>query len=143
MSEFKKSSGIDISTNKRALSRLRNNCEKAKLQLSQALSATIECDELAQGEDFNLTLNKAKFEDLCREIWQRAIKPITEVLESAGLTKQDIDEIVLVGGTSRIPRVQTVLTDYFDGKSLNKSLNMDEAIAYGATIKASQLSGQN
>ena len=76
MSEFKRKTGIDIANNKRALSRLRNNCEKAKLQLSTALQASIECEELAEGEDFNMNLNRAKFENLCREIWLRAIKPV-------------------------------------------------------------------
>ena len=98
---------------------------------------------MAEGEDFSLNLNRAKFEQLCRELWDRCRTPVNDVLNYANLTKGDIDEIVLVGGSSRIPRVQQVLTDFFDGKTLNKSLNMDEAIAYGATIKASQLSGQN
>jgi len=89
------------------------------------------------GEDFTLVINRAKFEDLGREIWTRCATPLGTVLEYANITKQEIDEIILVGGTSRVPRVQKVLTDYFDSKSLNKSLNMDEAIAYGATIKAS------
>lgn len=88
-------------------------------------------------------INRAKLEDLCRGIWTRCIAPLTQVLEFAGVQKQEVDEIVLVGGSCRTPRVQAVLTQFFDGKSLNKSLNMDEAIAYGATIKASQLSGQN
>ena len=99
--------------------------------------------ELADGEDFSLTLSRAKFEDLCKDLWLRCIKPLDDVLESATLSKNEIDEIVLVGGSCRIPKVQELLTTYFNGKTLNKSLNMDEAIAYGATVKASQLSGQN
>ena len=99
--------------------------------------------ELADGEDFSLTLTRAKFEDLCKELWLRCIKPLDDVLESATLSKNEIDEIVLVGGSCRIPKVQELLTTYFNGKTLNKSLNMDEAIAYGATVKASQISGQN
>ena len=85
MDEFKKKTGVDISNNTRALSRLRNNCEKLKLQLSQALSATLECEELAMGEDFVLEVNRAKFEDLCKSLWVRCLKPIDSVLESAGL----------------------------------------------------------
>ena len=103
MDEFKTKTGVDIARNKRALSRLRNQCEKLKLQLSQALNATIECEELAEGEDFNLTLTRAKFENLCKDIWKRCIVPLQQVLEYANVTKQEIDEIVLVGGSSRIP----------------------------------------
>ena len=106
MDEFKKKTSIDISKNKRALSRLRNQCEKIKRQLSEALSATIECEELAEGEDFELVLTRAKFENLCSDLWRRCVIPLNQVLEYANLTKQEVDEIVLVGGSSRIPNVQ-------------------------------------
>ena len=86
--------------------------------------------------DLNITINRAKLENICQEIWTRCLKPVDQVLEYAALTKQVIDEIVIVGGSSQIPKVQNLLTEYFDGKSLNKSLNPDEAVAYGATILA-------
>ena len=123
------------------MSRVRNACEKAKIQLSQALSATIELEELHQGEDISIEITRAKFEDLCKEIWQRSVSPIDQVLDYANLTKQEIDQVVLVGGSSRIPKIQSLLEENF-GNKINKSLNMDEAIAYGATVNAAQLSGQ-
>ena len=139
--EFKKKHKKDISTNKRAISRLYLACERAKKTLSSSMTAFIEVDSLYEGIDFNLTLTRAKFEDLNIKFFKDTLAPIDVVLQDAKLSKSDIHEVILCGGTTRIPKIQQLLKEYFNGKELCASINPDEAVAYGATIQASILSG--
>lgn len=132
----------NVRENARALKRLNIAVEKAKKTLSSATSTTIDVDSLLDGVDYNTQLSRAKFEQLADHIFKRTIDPISKVLQDAKMSKGDIDEIVLVGGTTRIPKIQEMLSNYFNGKKLNKSLNPDEAVAYGAAIQAAILTGQ-
>ncbi len=141
ISEFNKKNKIDISGNARALRRLKTACESAKRTLSSSTVANIEIDSLSDGKDFTTTLTRAKFESLCDEIFKRTMAPVTQVLEDAKMSKSDVDEIVLVGGSTRIPKVQELLSSFFGGKELNKSINPDEAVAYGAAVQAAILTG--
>ena len=136
VSEFTKKNRVEMKDNARALRRLRTACERAKRTLSTATQASIEVDSLAEGKDFSLTITRAKFESLCDSLFQRCIAPVDSVLRDAKMSKNEIDEIVMVGGSSRIPRVRQLLTDYFSGKKLNDSVNPDEAVAYGAAVQA-------
>lgn len=140
--DIKKKHKTDVKQNARALKRLNIAAEKAKKNLSSSASASIEVDSLIDGVDYVNTLSKAKFEQLADPIFKRTIDPINRLLTDAKMSKSDIDEIVLVGGTTRIPRIQTLLSEYFNGKQLNKSLNPDEAVAYGAAVQAAILTGQ-
>jgi L1 cell adhesion molecule like protein len=140
--EIKKKHKKDVRENARALKRLNIAAEKAKKNLSASTTTTIEVDSLIDGVDYNTTLTRAKFEALADKVFQRTLEPLDRLLKDAKMGKSDIDEIVLVGGTTRIPRVQELLSGYFNGKQLNKSLNPDEAIAYGAAVQASILTGQ-
>lgn len=140
--DIKKKHKTDVKQNARALKRLNIAAEKAKKNLSSSASASIEVDSLIDGVDYVHTLSKAKFEQLADPIFKRTIDPINRLLTDAKMSKSDIDEIVLVGGTTRIPRIQTLLSEYFNGKQLNKSLNPDEAVAYGAAVQAAILTGQ-
>jgi len=142
MADFKKKSGIDISKNNRSLRRLRTQCEKAKRILSSAHQAPIECEALAEGEDYNNNITRAKFEELCMDLFKKCIPPVENVLKDSGVGKGQVHEIVLVGGSTRIPKVQNMLSDFFNGKTLNKSINPDEAVAYGAAVQAAILTGQ-
>jgi heat shock protein 1/8 len=142
MAEFKKKTGIDITGNDRALRRLRTQCEKAKRILSSAHQAPIECETLAEGEDFNTTISRAKFEELCMDLFRKCMPPVENVLKDSGLAKGQIHEVVLVGGSTRIPKVQQMLSDFFNGKTLNRSINPDEAVAYGAAVQAAILTGE-
>jgi L1 cell adhesion molecule like protein len=142
MAEFKKKSGIDITKNARALRRLRTQCEKAKRILSSAHQAPIECETLAEGEDFNTNISRAKFEELCMDLFRKCMPPVENVLKDAQVGKGQVHEIVLVGGSTRIPKIQSMLSDFFNGKTLNKSINPDEAVAYGAAVQAAILTGQ-
>uniref|UniRef100_A0A7S3IKP8 Heat shock protein 70 n=1 Tax=Strombidium inclinatum TaxID=197538 RepID=A0A7S3IKP8_9SPIT len=142
MSDFKKKTGIDISKNPRALRRLRTQCEKAKRILSSAHQAPIECETLAEGEDYNTNISRAKFEELCMDLFRKCMPPVENVLKDAQLGKGQVHEIVLVGGSTRIPKIQSMLSDFFNGKVLNKSINPDEAVAYGAAVQAAILTGQ-
>merc|ERR1712232_1371592 len=142
MAEFKKrSGGIDIKGNNRALRRLRTQCEKAKRTLSAAHQTVIECEALAEGEDFSLNLSRAKFEELCIDLFRKCMPPVEQVLADSDSSKGQIHEIVLVGGSTRIPKIQSMLSDFFNGKQLNRSINPDEAVAYGAAVQAAVLSG--
>merc|ERR1712225_79166 len=141
MNDFKKKSGLDISKNARALRRLRTQCEKAKRILSSAHQAPIECETLAEGEDYNTNISRAKFEELCMDLFRKCMPPVENVLKDSGIGKGQIHEIVLVGGSTRIPKIQTMLSDFFNGKTLNKSINPDEAVAYGAAVQAAILTG--
>jgi heat shock 70kDa protein 1/2/6/8 len=140
--EFKKKTKLDITGNPRALRRLRTQCEKAKRILSSAHQAPIECETLFEGEDFNTNISRAKFEELCMDHFKQCMPPVENVLKDSGLGKGQVDEVVLVGGSTRIPKIQTMLTDFFGGKALNKSINPDEAVAYGAAVQAAVLTGQ-
>ena len=135
-SEFKKKSKVDIGTNARALRRLRTACERAKRALSSSTQAQIEVDSLAEGVDFQTTLTRAKFESLCEAFFRRCIAPLDGLLKDAKLSKEQIHEIVMVGGSSRIPKIRELLTSYFNGKKLNDSVNPDEAVAFGAAVQA-------
>merc|ERR1712160_210260 len=141
MADFKKKTSIDISKNPRALRRLRTQCEKAKRILSAAHQAPIECETLAEGEDYNTNISRAKFEELCMDLFRKCMPPVENVLKDSGIGKGQIHEIVLVGGSTRIPKIQSMLSDFFNGKVLNKQINPDEAVAYGAAVQAAILSG--
>jgi heat shock protein 1/8 len=139
--EFRSKSKLDISENQRSLRRLKTACERAKRTLSSSTTATIEIDSLFEGTDFNTTITRARFENMCMDLFQKCMKPVDQVLKDAKLSKRDVDEIVLVGGSTRIPKIQEMLQNYFNGKTLNNSVNPDEAVAYGAAIQANILSG--
>ncbi len=139
--EFKRKNKIDITNNQRALRRLRTMCERAKRTLSTATQASIEVDSLAEGIDFNATITRAKFESLCDSLFRRTIAPIDRCLADAKISKDQIHEIVMVGGSSRIPKIRELLSSYFNGKKLNDSVHPDEAVAYGAAVQAHILTG--
>ncbi|KAF3097664.1 Heat shock protein ssb1 [Orbilia oligospora] len=140
--EFKKKTKIDISDDPRALRRLRSACERAKRTLSSVTNTTIEIDSLSGGEDFNTTITRARFEDINAALFKSTIDPVAQVMKDAALDKAQVDEVVLVGGSTRIPKVQKLLSDFFDGKKLEKSINPDEAVAHGAAVQAGILSGK-
>lgn len=139
--EFKRKNKVDLMENKKAVRRLRTAAERAKRTLSSTTSADVEVDSLHEGIDFNTTISRAKFESLCSDIFKRVIEPVHTVLRDAKMDKGDIHEIVLVGGSTRIPKIQTDLQNLFNGKELCKSVNPDEAVAYGAAVQAAVLSG--
>jgi len=143
MTEFSKKTRVDLKGNARAMRRLLTVCERAKRTLSSASQAVVELDSVADGQDLAVTITRAKFEQLCESIFRRCITPLDSVLRDAKMAKSDIDEIVMVGGTSRIPKVRQMVTEYFNGKKLNDSVNPDEAVAYGAAVQAHILSGGN
>jgi len=140
--EFQRKAKKDISNDPRALRRLRTACERAKRTLSSATQTTVEIDSLFDGEDFNSTITRARFEDLNAKAFNGTLEPVQTVLKDAAIGKSKVDEIVLVGGSTRIPRIQKLLSDFFDGKKLEKSINPDEAVAYGAAVQAGILSGK-
>ncbi|CAN9234224.1 unnamed protein product [Alternaria alternata] len=140
--EFTKKTKKDISGDARALRRLRTACERAKRTLSNATQTTVEIDSLFDGEDFNANITRARFEDLNQKAFAGTLDPVAQVLKDAALAKDKVDEIVLVGGSTRIPKIQKLLSDYFNGKKLEKSINPDEAVAYGAAVQAGILSGK-
>jgi heat shock protein 1/8 len=131
-----------MSGDPRALRRLRTACERAKRTLSNATQTTIEIDSLFDGEDFNSSITRARFEDLNAKAFAGTLEPVQQVLKDSQIDKSKVDEIVLVGGSTRIPRIQKLLSDAFDGKKLEKSINPDEAVAYGAAVQAGILSGK-
>jgi L1 cell adhesion molecule like protein len=141
--EFKRKFRKDITSNQRALRRLRTACERAKRTLSSSTQAHIEIDSLYEGTDFNSVITRAKFEELNMDYFRKCMAPVEKVLQDSSLSKSQVHEIVLVGGSTRIPKVQEMLSDFFNGKNLNKSINPDEAVAYGATVQAAILSGQD
>jgi L1 cell adhesion molecule like protein len=140
--EFTKKTSKDISGDARALRRLRTACERAKRTLSNATQTTVEIDSLFDGEDFNTNITRARFEDLNQKAFAGTLDPVAQVLKDANIAKDKVDEIVLVGGSTRIPKIQKLLSDYFNGKKLEKSINPDEAVAYGAAVQAGILSGK-
>lgn len=139
--EFQRKHHKDLSTNQRALRRLRTACERAKRALSSSTVATLEIDSLCDGIDFNSQMTRARFEDLCADYFRATLLPVEKVLRDAKLDKSSIDEVVLVGGSTRIPKVQALLKNFFNDKELNRSINPDEAVAYGAAVQASILTG--
>ena len=141
MDEFKRKNKVDISDNKRALRRLKTACERAKRTLSTSNTASLELESLAEGIDFFTSITKARFESLCLGLFNKCILPVTKVLQDSGFSKNDVHDIVLVGGSTRIPKIQELLSGFFNGKTLNKGINPDEAVAYGAAVQAAILSG--
>ena len=139
--DFKRKHKKDLSENKRAVSRLKTACENLKKTLSASTQATLEVDSLFEGIDFTSTMNRARFEELCGDLFRKTFEPVEQVLKDSKLSKSEIHEVVLVGGSTRIPKIQNQLTDFFNGKALNKSINPDEAVAYGAAVQAAILSG--
>ena len=139
--EFKRKHKKDISKNNRALRRLRTACEKAKTTLSSTSSANIEIDSLFEGIDFYTSLTRAKFESLCDDLFRGCLKPVEKVILDSKIDKSNIHEIVMVGGSTRIPKVQSLISGFFNGKELCKSINPDEAVAYGAAVQAAILTG--
>jgi heat shock protein 5 len=138
---FKKSTGKDIKDNKQAIQKLRKEVERVKRLLSTQHQARAEVDSLHDGEDLSETITRARFEELNMDLFKKTLKPVGKVLSDAGLKKSEIDEIVLVGGSTRIPRVQQLIKDYFNGKEPNKGINPDEAVAFGAAVQGGILSG--
>ena len=139
--EFKKKHKKDITENKRAMRRLRTACENAKKTLSVSTVASIEIDSLFEGIDFTTTITRAKFENLCEDLFKSTMAPVEQALADARMGKADIHEVVLVGGSTRIPKIQELLKEYFNGKEMCKSINPDECVAYGAAVQAAVLSG--
>jgi L1 cell adhesion molecule like protein len=139
--EFKTKHKKDITTSDRALRRLRSACERAKITLSSSTRATIEIDSLFEGIDFNSSITRARFEDLCGDYFRACIGPVEQVLKDAKMSKSDVHEVVLVGGSTRIPKVQELIKAFFNGKEPCKSINPDEAVAYGAAVQAAILYG--
>ncbi|KAJ3098391.1 70-kilodalton heat shock protein [Physocladia obscura] len=139
--EFKRKHKKDLSVNPRAMRRLRTACERAKRTLSSAAQTTIEIDSLFDGVDFYTSVTRARFEELCQDLFRSTVDPVEKVLRDAKMDKSTVDEIVLVGGSTRIPKVQKLVSDFFNGKEPNKSINPDEAVAYGAAVQAAILTG--
>jgi len=143
MKEFQRKHKKDISQNKRAVRRLRTACERAKRTLSASAQASIEIDSLFEGQDFYTSITRARFEELCADLFRGTLDPVEKAIRDAKMDKSAIDDIVLVGGSTRIPKIQKLLQDYFNGKELNKSINPDEAVAYGAAVQAAILNGDS
>merc|ERR1712172_385914 len=139
--EFKRKHKKDLSGNKRALRRLRTACERAKRTLSASAQANIEIDSLFEGIDFYTSITRARFEELCSDLFKGTLDPVEKAMRDAKLDKSSINDVVLVGGSTRIPKIQKLLQDFFNGKELNKSINPDEAVAYGAAVQAAILVG--
>jgi heat shock protein 1/8 len=139
--EFKRKYKKDLASNKRALRRLRTSCERAKRTLSSSTQASIEIDSLFDGIDFYTSITRARFEELNADLFRGTLEPVEKSLRDAKMDKGQIHDIVLVGGSTRIPKIQKLLQDFFNGKELNKSINPDEAVAYGAAVQAAILHG--
>lgn len=143
LQELKRKYKKELTDNQRALRRLRTSCERAKRTLSSSNVANIEIDSLIDGMDYNTTISRAKFEDMNMDYFRKCMEPVEKVIRDSKLSKSQIQQIVLVGGSTRIPKVQQLLSDFFGGKDLCRSINPDEAVAYGATIQSAILSGHN
>merc|ERR1712242_254085 len=139
---YKKKKGKDLRKDVRAVQKLRREVEKAKRALSAAHQVRVEVESLFEGEDFSETLTRAKFEELNNDLFRGTMKPVQKVMEDAELKKNEIDEIVLVGGSTRIPKIQQLVKEFFNGKEPSKGINPDEAVAYGAAVQAGVLSGE-
>merc|ERR1712066_867441 len=141
VNEFKRKHKKDIKGNKRALRRLRTACERAKRTLSASAQANIEIDSLFEGIDFYTSITRARFEELCSDLFKGTLEPVEKAMRDAKIDKSSVHDIVLVGGSTRIPKVQKLLEDFFNGRQLNRSINPDEAVAYGAAVQAAILVG--
>ena len=141
--EFEEKTGINVSNNKKALRRLKVAAEKAKRELSFSMEAQIDIDSLAEGEDLNMPISRIDFENLCEDIFNKLEKPLDDAIEDSKLTRYDIEDLVLIGGSSRIPKVAEILVDYFHKDILCRSISPDEAIAYGAAVTASLMNDIN
>merc|ERR1712136_214281 len=139
---YKKKKGKDLRKDNRAVQKLRREVEKAERALSSAHQVRVEVESLYEGEDFSETLTRAKFEELNMDLFRSTMKPVGKVLEDADMTKKEVDEIVLVGGSTRIPKIQTLVKEYFNGKEPSRGINPDEAVAYGAAVQGGVLSGE-
>ena len=142
LKKIKKQHGKDLKGDKTVIQKLKTEIEKAKRHLSSSLQATLEIDELEPGFDFKDTLSRAKFEELNMDLFKKTMAPVEKVMEDSGFKKSEIAEVVLVGGSTRIPKVQTLIKDYFNGKEPNKGINPDEAVAYGAAVQGGILGGE-
>ena len=138
--EFRRKNNLDLKENPKALRRVRGACEKAKRALSASTQATIDIDALMDGRDLNVTITRAKFEELCLDLFKKCIPPLDNVLKDAKMSKSDVHDVVLVGGSTRIPKVIAMVQEYFNGKEPNRSINPDEAVAYGAAVQAAVVS---
>jgi heat shock protein 5 len=138
---YKSKTGTDVSTNQRALGKLKREVEKAKRTLSSQMSTKLEIESFENGNDLSETLTRAKFEEINMDLFRKTLKPVEQVLKDAGVKKEDVNEIVLVGGSTRIPKVQQLLKEFF-GKEPSKGINPDEAVAYGAAVQGGILSGE-
>merc|ERR1712095_14553 len=142
LKEFQRKHKKDMTQNKRAVRRLRTACERAKRTLPASAQANIEIDSLFEGVDFYTSITRARFEEMCSDLFRGTLEPVEKALRDAKMDKSSIHDIVLVGGSTRIPKVQKLLSDFFNGKDLNKSINPDEAVAYGAAVQAAILTGE-
>lgn len=143
VNEFKRKHKKDVTDNARAIKRLNNACEKLKRTLSTSQTGTIEIDSFYEGIDFTSTLSRAKFEELCMSIFRKTMEPVEKALKDSKLSKSDINEVVLVGGSTRIPKIKSLLSDFFNGKELCEKINPDEAVAYGAAVQSAILTGND
>ena len=139
---FKKKNNVDLRKDARAFQKLKGEVEKAKRDLSSVHQVKITIEGIAEGIDFQETITRAKFEELCADLFKKTLKPVEQVLEDADMKKSELDEIVLVGGSTRIPKVQQLLKDFFNGKEPNRGINPDEAVAYGAAVQGGILGGE-
>jgi len=142
MKQIKQKTKVDLSKDKRGMAKLRREVEKAKRSLSSVHQVKVEIESLIDGEDFSETLTRARFEELNNDLFRKTLKPVGQVLKDSGLKKTDVHEIVLVGGSTRIPKVQQLIKDFFNGKEPNRGINPDEAVAYGAAVQGGILSGE-
>jgi len=141
--EFQRKHKKDPSSSARAMKRLNAQCERVKCTLSSSMTATLEIESFFEGVDFNASITRARFEEICSDYFRRALEPVEKVLRDAKMDKASVDEVILVGGSTRIPKIQSMLSDYFNGKKLNNSVHPDEAVAYGAAVQAAVLTGQS
>jgi heat shock protein 5 len=138
----KKNNGVDIKKDPRAFQKLRSEVEKAKRDLSSVHQVKVTIEGIIDGIDLSETITRARFEELCADLFKKTLDPVTQVLDDAGMKKSEIDEVVLVGGSTRIPKVQQLIKDYFNGKEPNRGINPDEAVAYGAAVQGGILGGE-
>ena len=139
--KFKEKTGIDIAGNQKAKRRLKLECEKLKRSLSNAVEGNLEVDNLAENEDLSLKIDRSLFEELCKDLFEKCKLPLQKAIEDSGYSKAEIDEIVLVGGSTRIPKICEIVENFFEGKTLNRNINADEAVAYGAAYQAAVVAG--
>lgn len=139
---YNKKNNVDITKDQKAMGKLKREAEKAKRTLSSQMSTRIEIEAFFEGNDFSETLTRAKFEELNVDLFKKTLKPVEQVLKDADVKKSEIDDIVLVGGSTRIPKVQSLLEEFFNGKKASKGINPDEAVAFGAAVQAGVLSGE-